>query len=35
VWRVGRTAQIYGNASHSYEPPLLLELTAPRQLQGT
>src|SRR5919108_2951608 len=34
VWRVGRTAQIYGNASHSYEPPLLLELTAPGQLQG-
>jgi iron complex outermembrane receptor protein len=34
VWRVGRTAQVYGNASHSYEPPLLLELTAPGQLQG-
>ena len=33
VWRVGR-AQIYGNASHSYEPPLLLELTAPGQIQG-
>jgi iron complex outermembrane receptor protein len=26
--------QVYGNASHSYEPPLLLELTAPGQLQG-
>jgi iron complex outermembrane receptor protein len=34
VWRLGRTAQVYGNASHSYEPPLLLELTAPGQLQG-
>jgi iron complex outermembrane receptor protein len=34
VWRVAPTAQIYGNASHSYEPPLLLELTAPGQLQG-
>ena len=34
IWRVGRTAQVYGNASHSYEPPLLLELTAPGQLQG-
>ena len=34
VWRVGRATQIYGNASHSYEPPLLLELTAPGQLQG-
>jgi len=35
IWRVGRTAQVYGNASHSYEPPLLLELTAPGQLQGS
>jgi iron complex outermembrane receptor protein len=34
VWRLGRAAQVYGNASHSYEPPLLLELTAPGQLQG-
>jgi iron complex outermembrane recepter protein len=34
VWRAGRTAQVYGNASRSYEPPLLLELTAPGQLQG-
>jgi iron complex outermembrane recepter protein len=34
VWRVGPTAQVYGNASHAYEPPLLLELTAPGQLQG-
>jgi iron complex outermembrane receptor protein len=34
VWRVARAAQIFGNASHSYEPPLLLELTAPGQLQG-
>jgi iron complex outermembrane receptor protein len=34
VWRAGRTAQVYGNVSHSYEPPLLLELTAPGQLQG-
>lgn len=34
VWTVARTAQVYGNASHSYEPPLLLELTAPGQLQG-
>jgi iron complex outermembrane recepter protein len=34
VWRVAKTAQVYGNASHSYEPPLLLELTAPGQLQG-
>jgi len=35
VWRVTPTVQVYGNASHSYEPPLLLELTAPGQLQGT
>jgi iron complex outermembrane receptor protein len=34
LWRLGRSAQIYGNASHAYEPPLLLELTAPGQLQG-
>ena len=31
VWRVMQTVQIYGNASRSYEPPLLLELTAPGQ----
>ena len=34
VWRVSPTAQVFGNASHAYEPPLLLELTAPGQLQG-
>jgi iron complex outermembrane recepter protein len=34
VWRVGPTAQVFGNASQAYEPPLLLELTAPGQLQG-
>jgi iron complex outermembrane receptor protein len=34
VWRVAPAVQVYGNASHSYEPPLLLELTAPGQLQG-
>jgi iron complex outermembrane receptor protein len=34
VWRLGGGAQVYGNASHSYEPPLMLELTAPGQLQG-
>jgi iron complex outermembrane receptor protein len=34
VWRLAPTVQVYGNASHSYEPPLLLELTAPGQLQG-
>jgi len=34
VWRPAKTVQVYGNASHSYEPPLLLELTAPGQLQG-
>jgi iron complex outermembrane recepter protein len=34
IWRVGPTAQVFGNASHAYEPPLLLELTAPGQLQG-
>jgi iron complex outermembrane recepter protein len=34
VWRAAKTVQVYGNASHAYEPPLLLELTAPGQLQG-
>jgi iron complex outermembrane receptor protein len=34
IWRVGRTGQIYANTSHSYEPPLLLELAAPGQPQG-
>jgi iron complex outermembrane receptor protein len=34
IWRPARTVQIFGNASQTYEPPLLLELTAPGQLQG-
>jgi len=34
VWRAAKTVQVYGNASRTYEPPLLLELTAPGQLQG-
>ena len=34
VWRATKTAQVYANASRTYEPPLLLELTAPGQLQG-
>jgi iron complex outermembrane receptor protein len=34
VWRVGPEVQVYANASQAYEPPLLLELTAPGQLDG-
>jgi iron complex outermembrane receptor protein len=34
VWNVWPTAQIYGNASRAFEVPLLLELTAPGQLDG-
>ena len=34
IWRVGPQAQVYANASHAYEPPLLLELTAPGQIGG-
>jgi iron complex outermembrane receptor protein len=34
VWRMAPTAQVYGNASHAYEPPALLELTAPGQIGG-
>ena len=34
VWKVAPTVQVFGNASHAYEPPALLELTAPGQLGG-
>jgi iron complex outermembrane receptor protein len=34
VWKVAPTAQIFANASKSYEPPLVLELTAPGQIGG-
>jgi iron complex outermembrane receptor protein len=34
VWRVAPTVQIFANASRSYEPPLILELTAPGQIGG-
>jgi iron complex outermembrane receptor protein len=34
VWKVAPTVQVFGNASHAYEPPLLLELTAPGQIGG-
>jgi iron complex outermembrane receptor protein len=34
IWKVMPEVQIYGNASRSYEPPLLLELTAPGQIGG-
>jgi iron complex outermembrane receptor protein len=34
IWRVTPTVQVYGNISHTYEPPLILELTAPGQIGG-
>ena len=34
VWKVAPTAQVFANASRSYEPPLMLELTAPGQIGG-
>ena len=34
IWRVAPTMQVYGNASRAYEPPALLELTAPGQIGG-
>ena len=34
VWKVAPNVQVFGNASHAYEPPALLELTAPGQLGG-
>jgi iron complex outermembrane receptor protein len=35
LWRARPDMQVFANASHSYEPPLLLELTAPGQIPGT
>jgi iron complex outermembrane receptor protein len=35
VWRAAPTVQVFGNASRAYEPPLLLELTAPGQIGGS
>jgi len=34
VWKVTPSVQVFGNASRSYEPPLMLELTAPGQIGG-
>jgi iron complex outermembrane receptor protein len=34
VWKAAPTVQVFGNASRAYEPPLLLELTAPGQIGG-
>ncbi len=34
VWRAAPTIQVFGNASRAYEPPLMLELTAPGQIGG-
>jgi iron complex outermembrane receptor protein len=35
IWQVTPTVQVYGNASRAYQPPILLELTAPGQIPGT
>jgi len=34
VWKLAPTVQVFANASRSYEPPLILELTAPGQIGG-
>jgi iron complex outermembrane receptor protein len=34
VWNVHPTVQVYGNASRTYEPPLLLEITSPGQFSN-
>jgi iron complex outermembrane recepter protein len=34
IWKAMPDLQVYGNASHAYEPPLILELTAPGQIDG-
>ena len=35
IWQVTPSVQVYGNASRAFQPPLLLELTAPGQIPGT
>jgi iron complex outermembrane receptor protein len=35
IWQVTPTVQVYGNASRAFQPPILLELTAPGQIPGT
>jgi iron complex outermembrane recepter protein len=34
IWRAMPSIQVYGNTSGAYEPPLILELTAPGQING-
>jgi iron complex outermembrane recepter protein len=34
IYKPAPSVQVFANASHAYEPPLLLELTAPGQLPG-
>jgi iron complex outermembrane recepter protein len=34
IWKAMPNMQVYGNASRAYEPPLILELTAPGQING-
>jgi iron complex outermembrane receptor protein len=34
LWAVAPGAQVYGNVSQAYEPPLILELTAPGNIGG-
>jgi iron complex outermembrane receptor protein len=34
IWQAAPSAQIYGNASRAYQPPLLLEETAPGNISG-
>jgi iron complex outermembrane receptor protein len=34
LWKAIPTVQVFGNISRAYEPPLILELTAPGQING-
>jgi iron complex outermembrane receptor protein len=34
IWRMIPAVEMFGNISHAYEPPLILELTAPGQIGG-
>ncbi len=35
IWRLTPSVQVYGNISHTYEPPIFVELTAPGRLRGS
>jgi len=34
IWQMSETAQLFGNVSGSYEPPIMVELTSPVEIGG-